>query len=118
LLKNRVLLLGLGLIVATLVALSGCGAPSQTPTGGLDLTFIITMAVIFAVFYFLVMRPQRRRQKEQQRMQQELKKGDKVITAGGIYGVVDSTSEDTVVIKVESGALLRVVRASVVSVRE
>ena len=51
-------------------------------------------------------------------MQNELKKGDKVITAGGVYGTVDSANEDTVVIKVESGALLRVVRASIVSVRE
>jgi len=77
------------------------------------LPLLIMMALLFGVFYFIMIRPQRKRQKEHQQMMTELKKGDKVITAGGIYGVVESISEDNVVIKVESGATLRVLRQSV-----
>jgi len=49
---------------------------------------------------------------------QELRRGDKVITAGGIYGVVESLSDDSIVIKVESGATIRVARDSVAGRRE
>jgi len=48
----------------------------------------------------------------------ELKRGDRVITAGGIYGVIESLSEDSVVIKVESGVTMRVARSSVALKRE
>ncbi len=74
---------------------------------------VVFLVVIFALFYFVMIRPQRKRQKEQQTMMQGLQKGDKVITAGGIYGTIDSLSEDSVVIKVESGTTLRVNKGSV-----
>jgi len=51
-------------------------------------------------------------------MMEELRKGDRVITAGGIYGVIESVSEDTIVIKVESGATLRLAKGSVALKRE
>ncbi|OGO43274.1 MAG: preprotein translocase subunit YajC [Chloroflexi bacterium RBG_16_58_8] len=76
------------------------------------------LVVIFALFYFVMIRPQRRRQKEQQTMMQGLQKGDKVITAGGIFGTIDSLGEDSVVIKVEGGTTLRVARGSVAVRRE
>ena len=49
---------------------------------------------------------------------EELKRGDKVITAGGIFGVIETVSEDSVVIKVESGATMRVAKGSVALKRE
>ena len=49
---------------------------------------------------------------------QELQKGDKVITAGGIYGVIETLSQDSVVLKIESGATIRVSRGSVAGRRE
>jgi len=70
------------------------------------------------MFYFLMIRPQRKRQKEQQQMIEELKRGDRVVTAGGIYGVIETVSEDSVVIKVESGATMRVALGSVALKRE
>ncbi|OGO06877.1 MAG: preprotein translocase subunit YajC [Chloroflexi bacterium RBG_13_57_8] len=76
------------------------------------------LVVIFALFYFVMIRPQRKRQKEQQEMMHNLQKGDKVITAGGIFGTIDSLSEDSVVIKVEGGGTLRVARGSVAVRRE
>jgi len=116
--KDKMLNLGLivGLLV-TLVFIGGC-APAGEPTGGFDLTIILVMVLIFGVFYFLLIRPQRRRQKEHQRLVEELKRGDNVITAGGIYGVIESVSEDSVVIKVESGTTMRVAKNSVALKRE
>jgi len=116
--KDKMLNLGLivGLLV-TLVFIGGC-APAGEPTGGFDLTIILVMVLIFGVFYFLLIRPQRKRQKEHQRLVEELKRGDNVITAGGIYGVIESVSEDSVVIKVESGTTMRVAKNSVALKRE
>jgi len=74
---------------------------------------IIFLVLIFAMMYFLMIRPQRRRQKEHQEMEKEIKRGDKVITVGGIYGQIESLGEDTVVLKVESGATMKVARGSI-----
>ena len=74
---------------------------------------IIFLVLIFAMMYFLMIRPQRRRQKEHQEMEKELRRGDRVITAGGVYGQIESLREDSVVLKTESGATIRVARGSV-----
>ncbi len=71
------------------------------------------MAVLFASFYFFTIRPQRKRQREQQKMLNELKKGDKIITVGGIFGTIENVAEDSIVIKVESGATLRMSKSAV-----
>jgi preprotein translocase subunit YajC len=74
---------------------------------------IVFLVLIFAMFYFLMIRPQRKRQKEHQQLMEELRRGDRVVTVGGIYGVIESVSEDSVVIKLESGATMRVAKGSV-----
>lgn len=75
---------------------------------------IIFLVVIFVMFYFFMIRPQRKRQKEHEELLGQLRGGDRVITAGGIYGQIESVSEDSVVLKVESGATLRVTKGSIV----
>ena len=109
--KKKVMLksgLIMGCLISLLTVLSSCVPQEEGGEGGFNWTIIIFLVLMFAVFYFFMIRPQRRRQKEQQEMIQEMKRGDKAITAGGIYGVVDSISEDSVVLKVESGATIRV----------
>jgi len=69
--------------------------------------------VIFVMFYFFMIRPQRRRQKEHEDLLGQLRGGDRVITAGGIYGQIESVGEDSVVLKVESGATMRVAKGSI-----
>ena len=84
-----------------------------------DTTFLIIFLVLmFGMFYFFIIRPQRRRQKGHQHLVQELKRGDKVITAGGIYGQIESLSEDSVVLKIESGATIRIARGGIAGKRE
>jgi len=82
------------------------------------LPLIIFLVLIFVMMYFLMVRPQRKRQKEQQQLLSELKRGDKIITASGIYGIIESLSEDSAVIKVESGATMRIARTSIAGKRE
>ena len=119
--KSRILRCGLiaGLLIA-LIFTGGC-IPGQAPGGdggGGSYTPIIFLVLLFGVFYFLLIRPPRRRQKEHQQMVEVLKRGDRVITAGGIYGQIESIGEDSVVLKVESGTTIRVARASVAGRRE
>jgi preprotein translocase subunit YajC len=106
-----------GLLVVALVFFGGCLAPAgdgTTPADPNSTWYMIGFLVlIFALFYFVMIRPQRKRQKAQQVMMQGLQKGDDVITAGGIFGRIDSLGEDSVVIKVEGGGMLRVARGSV-----
>jgi preprotein translocase subunit YajC len=111
-----------GLLITTLVFVGGCSL-TQPPAegeggGGFDWTIIIFLVLIFAMFYFLMIRPQRKRQKEQRELMAGLQKGDRIITVGGVYGVIESLSEESVVIKVESGATMRVARGSIAGKRE
>ena len=119
---HRLLRIGLLaiLLVGVLVLAGGCtltGTEGDEGSGSIW-PMIIFLVVIFALFYFVMIRPQQRRQKEHQSMMEELQRGDKVMTAGGIYGTIDSISEDSVVIKVEGGTTLRVARSSIVQRRE
>ena len=67
-------------------------AASGDPVSQL-LTSLLPMAAIFAVFYFLMIRPQRKRHNDHMKMISELKKGDKVVTSAGIHGTVDSVED-------------------------
>ena len=80
--------------------------------------FLFFLVLIFVVFYFIMIRPQRKRQKEHQELTQGLQKGDRVITAGGIYGQIESMNDESIVIKVEGGTTIRVARSSVAGQRE
>ncbi len=105
-----------GLLATLMVFIGGCATPQGTggdQGAGSYLPLVGFLVVIFAIFYFIMIRPQRRQQKEHQRQIQELKKGDQIITAGGIFGSIESISEDSVIIKVESGATIRVAKNSV-----
>jgi preprotein translocase subunit YajC len=118
---NKVLSLALiaGLLITTLVFAAGCYMPAEGEEGGgFDWTIIIFLVLIFAIFYFLMIRPQRKRQKEQRELMEGLQKGDRVITVGGIYGQIESLSEDSVVLKIESGTTIRVARGSIAGKRE
>jgi preprotein translocase subunit YajC len=73
-----------------------------------SLSPILMMLVMFAIFYFILIRPQVRKQKEQQAMLKKLGKGDEVITRGGIIGKISGVSEDDLVLTLELQEKVRV----------
>ena len=78
------------------------------PQQGGSASFILMMVAIFAVMWFFMIRPQRKQQKELQQFRSSLKKGDKVVTVGGIYGEIVEVNEKTALIKVDGDTKLRV----------
>ena len=74
--------------------------------------FWIMMILIFVVMWLFMIRPQRKQQKEMEKFRNELKKGDKVVTAGGIYGTIAEIDDKTVLIKVDGEVKLRVEKSS------
>jgi preprotein translocase subunit YajC len=79
---------------------------------------IIFVAAMFVIMYFLMIRPRQKQQKRHEEMMKELRPGDKVIVAGGIYGQIESLSEDTAILKIESGATMKVARGSILGRQE
>jgi len=114
--RNRIsnLALIVGLLVL-LVSMGGCAPAGAGEGGGSIVPLIIILALVFGMFYFFLIRPMRQRERKHDTMVGELEKGDMVITAGGIYGQVESIDEDSVVLKVESGATIRVTKGGVLS---
>ena len=87
---------------------------APTPQAGGGMSLWIMLALMFVVMWFFMIRPQRKQQKELEKFRNELKRGDKVITSGGIYGTVDEVKEKTVLLKVDGDVKLRVDKNSIV----
>ncbi len=92
-------------------------AAAADPMGGMLGTLLLPIGMI-AIFYFLLIRPQNNRMKKHKEMLGQLKKGDTVVTQGGIIGKVSKIADDEVTIDTgEGGAKLRIVRAMILDVR-
>ena len=85
-------------------------------TSSQTLTSVVPFILIIAIFYFFIIRPQNKKQKGTQKMIDALKKGDKVVTIGGIHGLVSQTKEKTVIIKVDEGVKIEVNRSAIAGV--
>ena len=83
--------------------------------GGI-VSMVLPIALIFVIFYVFIIRPQNKKQKETQKMIDALKKGDKVVTIGGIHGVISSVKDQTVIVKVDDDAKIEFTRSAVASV--
>jgi len=79
------------------------GAPAQNP-----LVSLLPFILIIIIFYFFLIRPQVKRQKEIQKFRKNLKKGDKVITAGGIYGKITDIKENVVILEIAPDVRIKV----------
>ncbi|UCB42947.1 MAG: preprotein translocase subunit YajC [Dehalococcoidales bacterium] len=111
-------------LVTVMTLIGGC-IPVDTGTDGEESDtgsfitsiwpMLIFIVLLFAMMYFVMIRPQRRRQREHRDFVEQLHRGDKVVTAGGIYGEVESVSEENVVLKIESGTTIRIAKSSIVT---
>ena len=77
---------------------------------------VLPFGLIILIFYFFIIRPQNKKQKETEKMLSALKKGDKVVTVGGIHGVISSTKEKTVIVKVDDNAKIEFSRNAIATV--
>jgi preprotein translocase subunit YajC len=94
-------------------------APQGGAQGGPQslITSFLPLIIIFAIFYFLLIRPQQKRAKQHKEMLEALKKGDKVITSGGIYGVIDSVGDKTVTLKIAENVKIKLGKAYIATLR-
>ena len=83
------------------------------PEGQNPLLTFLPLILVFVVFYFFMIRPQVRKQKELSNYRNTLKKGDKIITSGGIYGKVTDVKDNTVTVDVADGVLLKIDKSAV-----
>ena len=83
---------------------------------GSMLMSVLPIGLIILIFYFFIIRPQNKKQKETEKMLSALKKGDKVVTVGGIHGVISSTKEKTVIVKVDDNAKIEFSRNAIATV--
>lgn len=91
-------------------------AMGQQPAGadgGNQLMSFLPLVLMFVVFYFLLIRPQQKKQKEMREMLKNLKRGDKVVTGGGIEGRIDAVTDDKVKVEIAPGVVITVLRAYV-----
>lgn len=75
-------------------------APTVAPSGSSSLLQLAPMVLLFGAMYFLLIAPQRKKQKAHEKMLTELKAGDEVVTAGGIYGTITSVKEDRFIVRI------------------
>lgn len=80
---------------------------------GSSMSFWIMIIAMFLIMWLFMIRPQRKQQKQLEEFRNSLKKGDKVITAGGIYGTVAETDERTVLLKVDGDVKIRVDKSAI-----
>ena len=96
---------------------SATEAASNAASGG-NWTFWIMILLMIVVMYFFMWRPESKRRKAMQKFREGIRKGDKIITAGGIYGVVKEVKETTLLIEVDGNVTLRIDKNMVVAAPE
>lgn len=88
-------------------------AAAASPASGSGLTSILFLVVFFAIFYFLILRPQNKRQKEQRNMVSNLAKGDEVVTSGGLVGKIVDLDDQFLELEISEGIKVKIQRFAV-----
>ncbi len=90
-------------------------AEGAAPVSGLDALGFLPLLVIFAIFYFLIIRPQVKRAKDHKKLTESITKGDEVVTTGGLLGKVVEAGDNFVTLEVAEGVQVKIQRQSVTS---
>jgi preprotein translocase subunit YajC len=91
-------------------------APSAAPSGASSIANFVPFIFIFVIMYFVLLRPQMKRQKDQQRLVSALKTGDRVVTNGGIHGLISNVKDTTVIVKVADNVKIEIEKTAVTTV--
>ena len=98
----------------TMFLLQTQAQPQGEPTFFQQYSFLILMILIFVVMHFFMIRPQQKKQKEVVKWRESLKKGDKIVTVGGIYGTVAEVKDTFLIVEIDANVRIRVDKSSVV----
>jgi len=88
-------------------------APQGGEGGGSMVSTIIMLGAIFLIFYFMIIRPQQKKSKEREKLLSNLEKGDKVVTSGGIHGIISGLDEKTCLLQVSDNLKMKVERSAI-----
>lgn len=88
-------------------------APQGGEGGGSMVSTIIMFGAIFLIFYFMIIRPQQKKSKEREKLLSNLEKGDKVVTSGGIHGIISGLDEKTALLQVSDNLKIKVERSAI-----
>lgn len=87
--------------------------PAGASAGGSLMSLLFTVVAMIAIFYFFLIRPQKKQENETKKMLEALKKGDKIVTIGGIHGTISSVKENSVVVKVDDNTKIEFTRTAI-----
>jgi preprotein translocase subunit YajC len=102
-------------VMAQLFGGGGAGSGSGSTTS--TILSLVPFALIFVIFYFLVILPQQKRSKQQKALLEALKKGDKVVTASGIWGTISNLGKETVTLQIADSTKIRIQRDQIARLR-
>lgn len=88
-------------------------APQGNDAGGSMISTVVMFALIIFIFYFMIIRPQSKRQKERQKMLEAMKKGDKVVTNGGLHGKIVGMEDKTVLLEIADNVKVKVEKSAI-----
>jgi preprotein translocase subunit YajC len=77
---------------------------------------LIMFGAIFLIFYFMIIRPQQKKAKERNKLLSNLEKGDKIITSGGVHGIIAGLDEKTVLVQVSDNLKMKIERSAITTV--
>ncbi len=97
-------------------ALFAMSQPSGGSPEGSLVSTLIMFALIIGIFYFMILRPQQKRQKERQKMLEAVKKGDKVVTSGGLHGTIAGMDDKTVLLQVADNVKMKFDRTAITGI--
>lgn len=91
-------------------------APQGGDGGGGLVSTLIMFGAIFLIFYFMIIRPQQKRSKEREKLLSNLEKGDKVVTNGGIHGIISGLEEKTALLQIGDNVKIKIERSAITTV--
>ncbi|NIP32216.1 MAG: preprotein translocase subunit YajC [Candidatus Dadabacteria bacterium] len=105
-------------LTIAILFISACAPPGTGggESSGMSFAAIMPFVLIFVLFYFLIIRPQTKQNKERNEMLKNVKRGDKVLTTGGMYGRVINVNEDEITLEIAKGINVQMVRSGISSV--
>jgi preprotein translocase subunit YajC len=103
-------------IASGLALLQAADPAAAGSASGSMVSMIVTFGLVFVIFYFLIIRPQNKKQKEAKKMIEAVKKGDRVVTIGGVHATVYTVKEKTVILKVDDECKMEFSKSAVASV--